>query len=390
MSRVAGTLALLLALALVGPACASDERRKLPERVRVPGGALVLPTERCGDWFLVEATLDGEGPFRLMIDTGAEVCAVHEGVADALEGRRLKRYGAARGSGGGRTAIDRWVRVDTLRAGEFEAGGFDVAVMDLHALTHSLGTRLDGVIGFGTFAGTVLTFDFPADEVRVDIGELPAPDGDTVFGLRSRTRPVVPLAVQDRVLPVLLDTGQRSAFAIDGSVHDELSFLRPPVVTGFSLGTDGRTRVRTGRLDDDVRFGRFTLERPVVTRSGKGSRIGTALLKRFVVSFDPLRRRVRLTRDEGDVVPAPPMRGLGCGFDPREDGWEIVELYEGSPLLDAGAAPGDVLVGLDGVSFPDLGCGRWTAFGEDGPVEVTLRRGDESRTAEVELATLVE
>ncbi|MFG0319693.1 MAG: hypothetical protein ACF8XB_20640, partial [Planctomycetota bacterium JB042] len=74
MSRVAGTRALLLALALVAPACASDERRKLPERVRVPGGALVLPTERCGDWFLVEATLDGEGPFRLMIDTGAEVC----------------------------------------------------------------------------------------------------------------------------------------------------------------------------------------------------------------------------------------------------------------------------------------------------------------------------
>src|SRR5690606_14781114 len=152
----------------------------------------------------------------------------------------------------GQTAIDRWVRVGTLRVGGFEASGFDLAVMDLHALTHSFGTRVDGVLGYGTFAGGVVTFDFPAGALRVEAAALPPPDGDTVLGVRSPTRPLVPLEVSGRVFPVLFDTGQRAAFVVDAL--DAMDVVAPPRATGFALGTDGRSLTRSARLDGDVRL----------------------------------------------------------------------------------------------------------------------------------------
>lgn len=380
-------VALFTLLALALPACATEGRKRLPSRVRVPGGALVLPTERCGDWFLVDATIDGEGPFRLMIDSGAEFCVLHREVAGALEGRYLERFATARGSGGGSTPIERWVRVERLQVGEFEAGGLDLAVMDLHALTRTLGTRLDGILGYSTFAGVLLTIDYGASEVRVEASELPPPDGDTIFGVRSETRPVLPLELSGRVLPVLLDTGQRGAFAVD--LFDELPFVQAPVRTGFSLGTDGRTATRAGRLDGDVRLGRHVIERPILDSSERGNRVGAALLRQFVVTFDPLRRRVRLVRDGDDAIAAPPKRGFACGFAPHQEGWEIVELYEGSPLVAADVRPGDVLVGLDGVALDALGCDRWGATGGMDEVSVTFRRGDGERTVVVPMVTTV-
>ena len=109
----------LLVLAFLGQACASGSISPFPDRVRLPGppdaaardgsqGEYVLPTRQCGDFFLVDAWVNGVGPFPLLLDSGAGrtvldpavlaaadvVDAVHScvGTSGIREGRCFERY----------------------------------------------------------------------------------------------------------------------------------------------------------------------------------------------------------------------------------------------------------------------------------------------------------
>lgn len=141
---------LATALAGFGPAFAES------------AGADSLPvaTDELGR-MVAEVFLDGRGPYRFAVDTGANRTTVADDVAGALDlppGPTLTINGIA-----GAYAA-RSVRVETLTIGARNAGPFTAPVLPRRGL------GADGLIGTDALAGRRLTLDLAGSRLRLDSG----------------------------------------------------------------------------------------------------------------------------------------------------------------------------------------------------------------------------
>lgn len=329
-----------------------------------PGGsgAVVLPTTRCGDYFLVDALVDGQGPFRLLLDTGFPRTQLSPATAATL---------GARSS------------VDSIEAGAFRATGrlrIDVRDLDLFGLT--LGTEIDGILGYTTFGSALLTYDFPAGEVRVSWDSLVAGEPGALRMARGE-RPFVYGRVGDDEIPLVLDTGFSGFLAL--ADLNEYTTLEPPRVIGSRVRVDGVRPRHGARLAQDLVLGPVVMRTPVVVDAATSrSLLGQAFLRDYVVTLDRSRGLAQFRRPDGsprapvpDTVAVPPLRGSGMVLVPRADHYEVVDVVEGSAAERAGVQPGDLVRAVDGTPVDALGCRVRELADAPEPRRYTLERDAE-------------
>lgn len=298
---------------------------------------VVLPTRRCGNYFIVDAMINGEGPFAMLLDTGASVTALSPQAA---------RSAGVRG------------RIDELRIGEVRfSGNIRCITHDLSALNSALGERFDGIVGHPVFQKVLLTYDYPASEVRIRTGEL-RDDMPGVAPMQRGKRPFIGAMIDGRRTQVLLDTGFTGSLSLTG--FDRLPLIAGPVPVGGRLGIDGLRADHAGRLDGDVRFGFFTMRDPIV-QSGEGdSLFGQGVLRDFVLTVDQQRGRVQVVRPDGAaaefVESTEPLTGIGLLLDKQADRMVVLEVFADSPASAAGLRKGDAILAVDGVPIAERGC----------------------------------
>lgn len=125
-------------------------------------------------------------------------------------------------------------------------------------------------------------------------------------------------------------------------------------------------------------------------RPSASSQPGSALLKRFVVTFDYAHQRMYLRR----ITPTPPDVGTfdrsGLWINAQKGGYEIVDVARDGPGARAGLAVGDVITAVDGkpVVTEDLADVRRRLRSDPAgsAVELTVRHGDVTRQATLTLA----
>ena len=160
---------MLVFLALVPPVLAGDDAPK-----SVPFTMLT------SNHMVVEATLNGKGPYRLIFDLGSPVTLLSNKAAEgsgAVDAKTPKSFFfGQRGAG----------KLKTLEVGELTAEDLPVIVLDhpaLKFLSEVLGKPVDGIIGYTFFARYKTTLDYqkkvltftPVDfEVRDLMKTLPA------------------------------------------------------------------------------------------------------------------------------------------------------------------------------------------------------------------------
>jgi membrane-associated protease RseP (regulator of RpoE activity) len=141
-------------LAAAGACRARDEATK---------AAGVVPFEMLpSNHMLVVATLNGEGPFRLIFDLGSPVTLLSGKAAEASgaipkDAPKAFLFGV-RGEG----------TLETITIGDVTAKDLPVIVMDhpaLKALGSALGKPLDGILGYTFFARYRTTIDYKAKEM---------------------------------------------------------------------------------------------------------------------------------------------------------------------------------------------------------------------------------
>jgi clan AA aspartic protease (TIGR02281 family) len=107
----------------------------------------------------VHVVLNGEGPFRFLVDTGANCTSLTERAASrlglALEGEHVAH--GVRGTETGHFAV-----VDRIVVGGVEARNIRVSVLP------SLGGELDGILGYDFLKNFRTTFDYPAGRVTFE------------------------------------------------------------------------------------------------------------------------------------------------------------------------------------------------------------------------------
>lgn len=123
-----------------------------------PGGAALL----------VPVEIDGQGPFDLILDTGATLTCLDEELAQRLElpearGQLGVGFGLG-GEGGGRMRL---VEVESLTVGNATAEGLTACTVDLSSF-RTAGVEAHGLLGLNFLREFRVTLDFEAERLRLE------------------------------------------------------------------------------------------------------------------------------------------------------------------------------------------------------------------------------
>lgn len=228
---------------------------------------------------LVHGWINGRGPYRLLVDLGANVSLLRRNVVDASRATVL---------------VDRptsdIVRAATLRVGELELQNVTLASYDE--------LDVDGVLGYNVLQHTSFTLDFPAQRLVLHRRALPPPDGRAIHSYVVQGRlPYLVARVGSDSLLLNLDTGAAEVMTVPSAFEARLRWRVPPTAGRATFNNQtGRTVVREGRLADTVIIGDFAVPEPLVfiNSDAEDAWLGAAAMNRGRWTFDPRQRRLQI------------------------------------------------------------------------------------------------
>lgn len=238
----------------------------------------------------VMVMIDGQGPFRFLIDTGtgAQVLVAPE-LADRLH---LPRAGEARltDASGLADQSTNFVLIESL---SFAGTQFNWIEGVEHQLPDQDGA-CDGLLGFALFRDYLLTLDFPNRRITLGSGEL-SPDHSVLPFRMPDGIPIVTLHIGALDVDAQLDSGG-SGLSLPEPLAPELKFASPPEVFGNEQSLSTRYEVKAARLDSNVRFGAFTFEKPFVEINPVFplANFGSSPMQDFAMTFDQENLLMRL------------------------------------------------------------------------------------------------
>lgn len=310
----------------------------------------------------VPATLNGNGPYSFMLDTGVDGWAVATSVARELAIAQGKAEQIT-GAGDARVTLHEL----TLRGVNLAGLSFadqPALSTDFSAFDAVIGFRhFDGIAGKPVFDAHVVDLDFARSRVRFfPPAEYSAPAGAKVipFELYENAIPAVDGEIAGVKGTFLVDLGDRSSLTLFGPfwrAHHLDRVFGPGIVaiTGYGLGGPVKGEV--------VRVPEFTIAgvrvRGIVARlslqkagdfntSALAGSIGTGILKRFDVIFDYPGHRMLLQQEPSRDVPDEADRS-GLWLGRNGSGFEVFDVVPNSPAARSGIKKGDIVTAIDGV-----------------------------------------
>lgn len=323
---------------------------------------------RWGGAILIENVMvNGQGPYRFLLDTGAEGAGrVDRSLVQALGLPNL----------GGQESVDLQGkkldmtshRLESLVVGSLSFTGVEVMSRDYNASIRGPGLRpIDGILGYHLFNEYLLTINYPARTVTVTRGELPVPDDKKILAIISDDEdPEIKIRVDGRVARALLDTGAMGPLVVPAALAKDLKFAPdPPGKT-----SDPASRIRTQTLDGSLNIGEIEIRNPQTGVAGslEHSVIGVDILASLAVTYDQKNARVLVER------PAERKR-YGITLANRGGSpWEFKGVETGSVAAKAGLLPTDRIVALNGISFEKMDREDGLRFLDGSPLIVEVER----------------
>jgi predicted aspartyl protease len=359
-----------------------------PVQVSVPDEGVEVPIVAMAPSPVVEVLVNGEGPFRFMLDTGGQGMARADvSLVERLNLPVTGQVQAGDGTGQGTVAMN-LVRLDTLRIGDAEFHGLEAGSRDYNPSLRP-GGPIDGVLGIGLFADYLLTIDFPGERIRFAPGVLPEPDGLTVLSSNpDRAVPTIPVTVGEHTVEADLDTGSMGSLLLPQALADDLPLTSPLTAAGQARTVSNQFTIYSASIGTSARLGRHEFATPTVMFSDLFTRanIGADLLKHFAVTIDQRNSTVRLDRAAETPLTLAPQRRMGLMMAPAAPGAElrVLDVVADSPAARAGIEAGDVLVAVGGRPVEQIPAAKLGgALIATDPVVVTVRRGAEVKEVSV-------
>ena len=248
---------------------------------------------------VVDLEIDGKGPFRFILDTGATVTVIDRSLNEQLSLPAAPGFHAAPASGGEAPSI---LLIPEVRIGQAVLRELIAAILPRSPLRGESSPR--GVLSASAFPGYLLTFDYPGKRIFIRKGELDVADDQSTFQYEAGDDlPTVPVRVAGRETRVHLDTGSGLGLTLPTKFLKELPLDSEPKEEGTAKTAGGEYPMSRAKLKGSVEIGKYELELSEVTFSDArpGSRsptgnIGYGALRDFVVTLDSKNRRIRLDR----------------------------------------------------------------------------------------------
>jgi hypothetical protein len=249
---------------------------------------------------VVSVMINGRGPFRAAIETGAGFIGATRAFADSIGLRQT----------GSQDGLSEYL-VDSIRVGSARFDGVKLSGMNTRGAK-----GVDLFLGLPFFQDVLLTIDYPGGVIRLSRDSLPAANGRDILPL-SHVGPfwAAPISIGGKDFSAVLDT--RSAgptMSLAPSVAATLTFADSLRVVGRASGAAiASTEVKEGRLVGDLKLGAYTFPHPLLAVRElppgfpTNPLLGDVMLRHFEVSLDQRHARLRL-RHDGDatiILPEP-------------------------------------------------------------------------------------
>jgi len=254
----------------------------------------------------VMITINGQGPFRFVIDTGTGADALVTPALAAQLGLPTVGHatlGDPSGQGGKRVPI---LMLDTLEV----AGVRFENVRAVQSGFFSESGTCQGLLGFTLFRDFLLTLDFPNRKVTLGDGALTPDGGRNVLPIRMpQGVPIASLTVDGvEGVDAQLDSGG-GGLVIPQSLASRLKYDVSPVE--FASGQSVATcfTLKMAKLNADVKVGRYTFTHPVVEIHPAFPLVnfGSPPMQNFAITFDQKNLLVRFeAREKKFTLQAPP------------------------------------------------------------------------------------
>ncbi|HMH13914.1 MAG TPA: retropepsin-like aspartic protease [Edaphobacter sp.] len=288
--RIHGMVSMWLTAGLLFCVFSSTARSQSPrDRFTNRVGRTSFPFEFSSGAVILPISIDGSRPLRLVLDSGSAKTLIDRKVAAEL-GLKEGEESSLQGAGAGRIPIRALPDVEIQMPG-LDSKGYDCFTVDLSPVSQAAGTPEDGILGYDFFARFVVTIDFEARRMTVELPTAFHPAGDFE---------ALPIAIKNRwpfVKGELVMPGSvtiQDTFLIDLGSSDAVDH---PIVKNMKEKTASKSGVGFGDpLDGAVavatsfKIGNVTVSGPVVACCGATEAtsrlIGTEVLKRFTVVLD--------------------------------------------------------------------------------------------------------
>ena len=279
-------------------ACSSITRPQNDTMTNLISSPKPIPFDLLDNRIFVDVTLNGQGPFKFVFDTGGSNCLTPE-VARRL-GLQLTPIDQA--TGAGEKSVKAWkTLVNTFQVGEIQLSKQEFIVLDFSPIKKAFGLpAFDGIFGYEilqrfstkiNFVDSNISFFSQKTFKEKDFSAIP-------FSLTSE-KPVISAKINGVDAKVLIDTGDRSALTIFSNFRQHNAIKpnyegREQKISGYGVGGPIPaivSEVDSVELNPHIKL-KNVVSRFPVTKGGfnaienANASIGNEILRQFDVVFD--------------------------------------------------------------------------------------------------------
>ncbi len=289
---------------------------------------------------IVSGTINGKGPFKVLVDTTATRFTIDDDVAKEIG---LKAVDIPRLDDLPRPMLPGTaVRIDTLGLGQVVFHGFNALTADLDILAGGF-RRYDAAVPFTMFRDCLLTLDYPNRTLILEQGELPTLDGNDILPFTdSRGCPALNLDSGPFAGSICISTKSKHAFTMQSSTFGD------PKSGTIQANKKKKGRRHVADFDTDtpisfapIQLGRHELLGLPISYTEERPSFGYELLKMFTLTFDQKNHRVRWTRAGPDTISLFPHSRFGVVFVRHMTDLTIAYIIPGSPASRSPLKAGD-------------------------------------------------
>ena len=332
-------------------------RPEAPDDFSIAGGKTTIPIEFDSD-VIVDAKLNGQGPFAFILDTGGHDIVTPE-VATLLH---LKPVGAGASGGSGEGTMPlQFAQVDRVEIGAAILSNQSFTVIPLPVDTTERGARppLAGILGLELFERFAMRLDYGRKTLSLQplSGYKHGGAGTAVPIFFTDDQPLFDAKIANVTGQIALDTGNSGTLIVQGAWADEHGLQRQ-MMSGFpslGYGMGGASQSWSSRVDLEVGGAQF---RGVVGHYSKDQRgafssrteagnVGNDILANFVLEFDYAHNQVWFEPAPGHVAWVFDRAGLSF-FKENGDAFKISAVAAGTPAAEAGLRTNDIVTAVDG------------------------------------------
>ncbi len=274
-----------------------------PKNVAISGTETAIAMDFVGRKPVVDVKINGKGPFKFFLDTGAGATVLDQKLADELQ---LPTDGNTKI---GDPSDPQGITAVRNKIGSLEIGGAvfsDVIGISWDRSTIYKEGSPRGVLGMPLFVDLLLTVDYPKGRIVIGKGSLPPANGRNVIQYQHSEMGLfgIPLKVGQEDMVATLDTGSPGGLSFPSQYMEKLSLEAKPIEVGKARTVGGEAIIYGAKLKDNVKLGDYLFEKPDITFFGRlvHLNIGYGFVSQFALTVDQKNERIRFDRPVSSAI----------------------------------------------------------------------------------------